>query len=208
MSTEGTSTNTMKKIWLVGLGAMLVSAISANASLSFVWSHAQPPTISSGGTVFTWVDTADGGPVTFTATLEGAVTLSPSFIPTPAPDGQERFDATFSDLFTPSPLPPSGSFIDFSVSTSVPGAKLVNFPFSGVTTKTGNGLPALTFPSETTIDEGVLSSGAPLTPTSTTFDIQTITFGVIPETNTLAIALGAAVVGATVLFRSRRSSVA
>ena len=206
MSPEGTSTNTMKKIWLVGLGAMLVTAMSANASLSFIWSHAQPPTAIPNG--FEWVDTSDGGPVTVTAiTFGSGISFAANLVSSGLFAGQEQFSLTStSPIIVPSGGGgDSGSFLRVNVTQGVSGLLKPSFTFTKPNTVSGPGEPVITSPSVSMYDFGI--AGVPPSTTAELFN-SNITFTVIPETNQLAVALGAALIGATVLFRVRRSPVA
>jgi hypothetical protein len=194
----------MKKLWLVGIGALLGTAMSANASLSFVWSHAQPPTVDT-PTEVQWVDTSDGGPVTVTAQLFGSgISFAATFVTSGAFKGQEEFSITSTSPFVPG-SPDAGSFLSVSVKPGVPAGP-PSFTITKPNLVSGPGEPAITSPSDSTYHFGIV--GNPGTGTTAELFQSDITFPTIPETNQLAIALGAAVIGATVLFRARRSPVA
>jgi hypothetical protein len=193
----------MKKIWLVGLGVLLATALSANASLSFVWSNAVLQ--SSSATQATWEDTADGGPVFFTATLMGSNdSFNFSFLNPPPPGGQERF--TFNSSVGYNPITNTGSFLAFSASSTVPGSSVTNIAFGGQTHISGPGSGVVLFPSASTLNYGIINPGAAPDGSTVSLDIGTISLAVVPEVHQLAIALAATLIGATVLLRFRRSA--
>ena len=191
----------MKKIWLVGIGALVLTAMSANASLSFVWSNAQsPPNPVITPTSITFTDSVDHTTITLTD-VSGVTFGTPTFDPTfnslssplgPLGTGAEAFKVSFAG---------SSSLLKIDVSAGVQvletAGDVVNaVPPAGVTRSETE----VATPDGATFTEALSGAG------DLSFDLTNFLFAQVPETNQLAVALGAALIGVTVLYRFRRSA--